>query len=61
LASDFHPFKLIADVTFLEYSLYIIVTCGLKAATCASAGRGFAGRIPVVTKYTVTLGFDGTV
>jgi hypothetical protein len=32
-----------------------IVTCGLKAATCASAGRSFAGRVPVATRNTPLL------
>jgi hypothetical protein len=38
-----------------------IVTRGLKAATCPSAGRGFVEPCSRDnTKYTVTLGFDGT-
>jgi hypothetical protein len=32
-----------------------IVTCGLKISTCASSGRGFAGRVPVVTRNTPLL------
>jgi hypothetical protein len=39
--------------------LLIIVTCGLKAGTCVAAGRSFARHVLMVTKYTVTMGFDG--
>jgi hypothetical protein len=36
-----------------------IVTCSLKAGSCVSAGWSFTRHILMVTKYTITMGFDG--
>jgi hypothetical protein len=36
-----------------------IAKCGLKVGTCVSTGRSFARHILMVTKYTITIGFDG--
>jgi hypothetical protein len=47
--------QLFAFSTINQY----IVTCGLKAGTCVCTGWSFARHILMVTKYTVTMGFDG--
>jgi hypothetical protein len=39
----------------VELALRNIVTCGLKAATCASTGRSFARHVLVVTQNTSLL------
>jgi hypothetical protein len=53
----------VRNFTFALHSLSTItdniVTCGLKAGTCLSAGRSFAKHVLMLTKYSVTMGFDG--